>query len=66
MAAVAKDLRVVVIASLFERAPRGVHHNTAVILDADGRAAVPLPNAHPGRPLYYEVLLRRGPGLRAP
>src|SRR6202158_4174828 len=33
---VAKELGVVVIASLFERRAAGLYHNTAAILDADG------------------------------
>src|SRR4030095_3407137 len=36
LARVARDLRVVVVASLFERRAAGVYHNTAVALDADG------------------------------
>ncbi|MGZ0708180.1 carbon-nitrogen hydrolase [Coraliomargarita sp. W4R53] len=35
--AVAKDLGVVIIASLFERRAAGVYHNTAAVIDADGR-----------------------------
>jgi N-carbamoylputrescine amidase len=33
---VAKELAVVIVGSLFERRAPGVHHNTAVVLDADG------------------------------
>jgi N-carbamoylputrescine amidase len=36
LAAVAKELGVVIIGSLFERRAAGVYHNTAVVLDADG------------------------------
>src|SRR3989475_7694789 len=36
MAAVAKELGVVVIASLFEKRARGVYHNTAAVLESDG------------------------------
>src|SRR4029079_5465083 len=55
MAAVAKELGVVVIASLFERRAAGVYHNTAVALDADGAIAgryrkMPVRDD----PLYYE------------
>src|SRR5712691_3226323 len=39
MAALAKELGVVVVVSLFERRAAGVYHNTAVVLDADGRVA---------------------------
>lgn len=34
--ALAKELEVVLILSLFERRARGIYHNTAVLLDADG------------------------------
>ncbi|MDA3874072.1 MAG: carbon-nitrogen hydrolase [Kiritimatiellae bacterium] len=34
--ALAKELKVVLILSLFERRARGMYHNTAAILDADG------------------------------
>src|SRR5207344_2688270 len=33
---IARELGVVVVASVFERRAAGVYHNTAVILDADG------------------------------
>jgi N-carbamoylputrescine amidase len=36
LAAVAGELGVVIIGSLFERRASGVYHNTAVVLDADG------------------------------
>jgi N-carbamoylputrescine amidase len=55
MAAVAKELGVVVVASLFERRAAGVYHNTAVTLDADGRLAGRYRKMHiPDDPLYYE------------
>jgi N-carbamoylputrescine amidase len=34
---VARQKKVVIIASLFERRAAGVYHNTAVIIDADGK-----------------------------
>src|SRR2546428_348881 len=34
---VARDKKVVIVASVFEKRARGVHHNTAVVIDADGR-----------------------------
>src|SRR5688572_25487942 len=34
---IAKKHKVVIIASLFERRAAGVYHNTAVVIDADGR-----------------------------
>src|SRR6266511_3006803 len=33
---VAKALGKVIVASLFERRAAGVHHNTAIVIDADG------------------------------
>jgi N-carbamoylputrescine amidase len=35
----AKELGIVIVGSLFERRAPGVHHNTAVVLDRDGRLA---------------------------
>ena len=55
MATVAKELGVVVVASLFERRAAGVYHNTAVVLDADGRMIGRYRKMHiPDDPLYYE------------
>jgi N-carbamoylputrescine amidase len=55
MAAVAKELGVVVIASLFERRAAGLYHNTAVALDADGTTVGRYRKMHiPDDPLYYE------------
>jgi N-carbamoylputrescine amidase len=43
------------IVSLFERRAAGVYHNTAVVLDADGRLAGRYRKMHiPDDPLYYE------------
>src|SRR5215813_9104966 len=36
LSAVARENRIVVVASVFERRARGLYHNTAVILDTDG------------------------------
>ncbi len=47
--------QVVVVASLFERRAPGVYHNTAVVLDADGRLAGIYRKMHiPDDPRYYE------------
>jgi N-carbamoylputrescine amidase len=46
---------VVVIASLFERRAPGLFHNTAVVIDADGRLLGRYRKMHiPEDPLYYE------------
>ncbi|MGD0832643.1 MAG: carbon-nitrogen hydrolase [Terracidiphilus sp.] len=51
----ARELRVVVIASLFERRAPGLHHNTAVTLNADGSLAGVYRKMHiPDDPLFYE------------
>jgi N-carbamoylputrescine amidase len=55
VAAVAKEAGVSVVASLFERRAAGVYHNTAVVLDADGRMVGRYRKMHiPDDPLYYE------------
>jgi len=51
----AKKHKVVVIASLFERRSAGLYHNTAVIIDADGKLLGRYRKMHiPDDPLYYE------------
>ena len=53
--ALAAELGVVVIASLFERRAPGLFHNTAVVIDADGSIAGTYRKMHiPDDPLYYE------------
>jgi N-carbamoylputrescine amidase len=55
LARVAREARVVIIGSLFERRAAGVYHNTAVIIDADGRQLGMYRKMHiPDDPLYYE------------
>ena len=52
---VAKQLKVVLIASLFEKRAPGVYHNTAVMIDADGSLRGTYRKMHiPDDPLYYE------------
>jgi N-carbamoylputrescine amidase len=51
----AGELRVVIVASLFERRAAGLYHNTAAVLDADGSLAGIYRKMHiPDDPLYYE------------
>lgn len=53
--ALARELEVVVIASLFERRAPGVYHNTTAIIDADGTYLGKYRKMHiPDDPLYYE------------
>lgn len=55
LGAVAAELGVVIVASLFERRAAGLYHNTAVVLDADGRLAGRYRKMHiPDDPGYYE------------
>jgi N-carbamoylputrescine amidase len=55
LAAVARELGVAIVASLFERRAPGLYHNTAVTFDADGRIAGLYRKMHiPDDPLYYE------------
>jgi N-carbamoylputrescine amidase len=55
LSAVAKEEKVVVIASLFERRAPGLYHNTAAILERDGSLAGTYRKMHiPDDPLYYE------------
>jgi N-carbamoylputrescine amidase len=52
---VARQKKVVIIASLFEKRAAGVYHNTAVIIDANGKLAGTYRKMHiPDDPLYYE------------
>jgi len=51
----AKQLHIVLIASLFEKRAAGVYHNTAAIFDTDGRLTGLYRKMHiPDDPLYYE------------
>ncbi len=52
---VARETGTVVIASLFERRAAGVYHNTAAVLDADGKLLGLYRKMHiPDDPLYFE------------
>ena len=52
---IAKEAGVVVVVSVFERRAAGLHHNTAVVVDADGSIAGVYRKMHiPDDPLYYE------------
>ena len=51
----ARELKVTIIASLFERRAAGLYHNTAAILDKGGKLAGIYRKMHiPDDPLYYE------------
>ncbi len=55
LADVAKELNVVIIASLFEKRTQGVYHNTTAVLDADGSYLGKYRKMHiPDDPSYYE------------
>lgn len=52
---VARELGIVLVASLFERRAPGLYHNTAVVLETDGRIAGTYRKMHiPDDPGYYE------------
>jgi N-carbamoylputrescine amidase len=52
---VAKQHKVVILASLFEKRMAGVYHNTAVIIDEQGKISGKYRKMHiPDDPLYYE------------
>jgi N-carbamoylputrescine amidase len=51
----ARQKRVVIVASLFEKRAAGVYHNTAVIIDSNGKIVGKYRKMHiPDDPLYYE------------
>ena len=53
--ALAKELGIVLVTSLFERRSAGLYHNTAVVFDTDGRLAGKYRKMHiPDDPAYYE------------
>ena len=55
LGALAAELEIVIIASLFEKRAKSLFHNTAVILDADGGYLGKYRKMHiPEDPLYYE------------
>jgi N-carbamoylputrescine amidase len=55
LAALAAELGVVIVGSLFEKRAEGLYHNTAVVIDADGTILGKYRKMHiPDDPLYYE------------
>jgi N-carbamoylputrescine amidase len=51
----ARELSIVIVASLFEKRAPGVFHNTAVVVDADGKLLGKYRKMHiPDDPAYYE------------
>jgi len=51
----ARELGIVIIASLFEKRSAGIYHNTAAIIDADGKLLGKYRKMHiPDDPLYHE------------
>jgi N-carbamoylputrescine amidase len=55
LSVVAKELGVVIIASLFEKRTQGIYHNTTAVLDADGTYLGKYRKMHiPDDPAYYE------------
>ena len=55
LGALAQELGIVIVASVFERRAAGLYHNTAVVLDSDGRIAGSYRKMHiPDDPGFYE------------
>ena len=55
LTAVAKELGVVIIASLFEKRAQGIYHNTTAVIDADGEYSGKYRKMHiPDDPAYFE------------
>ena len=55
LGALAKELGITIVGSLFERRAAGLYHNTAVVLDGDGRLAGRYRKMHiPDDPGFYE------------
>ncbi|MBU0744061.1 MAG: carbon-nitrogen hydrolase [Gammaproteobacteria bacterium] len=55
LADVAKQHKIVIVGSIFERRAAGIYHNTAVVFDVDGSIAGTYRKMHiPDDPLYYE------------
>ena len=55
LANIARELGIVIVSSVFERRAPGLHHNTAVVLDSDGRIAGQYRKMHiPDDPGFYE------------
>src|SRR5215469_8597099 len=55
LGSLARELKIVVVASLFERRGSGLYHNTAAILDTNGEIAGIYRKMHiPDDPLYFE------------
>ena len=55
LGALARELKIVLVASLFEKRAAGLYHNTAAVLDADGAYLGKYRKMHiPDDPRYYE------------
>ncbi len=53
--ALAKELQIVIVATIFERRAAGLYHNTAVVFDKDGSLAGKYRKMHiPDDPAFYE------------
>ncbi|MGF7231402.1 carbon-nitrogen hydrolase [Arachidicoccus sp.] len=55
LSGIAKELGIVIIASLFEKRAQGLYHNTTAVLDADGKYLGKYRKMHiPDDPAFYE------------
>lgn len=66
LAALAKELQIVIVGSVFERRMNGIYHNTAVVFDSDGNVAGQYRKMHiPDDPGFYEKFyFTPGDGVR--
>jgi N-carbamoylputrescine amidase len=55
LSALAKELKIVIVSTIFERRAAGLYHNTAVVFDKDGSIAGKYRKMHiPDDPAFYE------------
>lgn len=55
LSAIARELKIVIVASIFEKRARGLYHNTAAVIENDGSIKGLYRKMHiPDDPLYYE------------
>jgi N-carbamoylputrescine amidase len=55
LSAIARELKIVIVVSIFEKRARGLYHNTAAIIENDGTIKGLYRKMHiPDDPLYYE------------
>jgi N-carbamoylputrescine amidase len=66
LSSLSKDLGIVIVGSVFERRAPGLHHNTAVVIDAGATVGVYRKMHIPDDPLYFEKFYFAPGDLGAP